>query len=72
MTTPPIKYAAAVADKLEKRAGALNQEARTWLVDAVRAERAQGRSWDSIAADLGVSRQAAHTRFAKAIGEENV
>lgn len=72
VTTPPIKYAAAVADKLEKRAGALNQEARTWLVDAVRAERAQGRSWDSIAADLGVSRQAAHTRFAKAIGEETV
>lgn len=72
VTTPPIRYAAAVADKLEKRAGALNQEARTWLVDAVRAERAQGRSWDSIAADLGVSRQAAHTRFAKAIGEENV
>lgn len=69
VTTPPIKYAAAVADKLEERAGALNQEARTWLVDAVKAERAQGRSWDSIAADLGVSRQRAHTRFAKAIGE---
>jgi DNA-directed RNA polymerase specialized sigma24 family protein len=57
---PPVLRAVAVA--LDERAAAEQR-----LVDAIAAARLAGHSWAEIAQRLGVTRQAAHERYARLV-----
>lgn len=70
LTTSPVKIASAYASALERGAEQLESQVKPWLLSAVRAERAQGRSWQDIGDDLGISRQAAQQRYGKELGEQ--
>ncbi|MFF0249908.1 hypothetical protein [Streptosporangium sandarakinum] len=51
-----------------RQAAAAAQSAQEHLEAAVRAARADGRSWADIGAAAGITRQSAHERWAKACG----
>lgn len=71
VTKSPIKAATELVAQFGGHTGALSGDGvKSWLVDAVRAERGNGRTWDEIASALGTTRQAAYQRFAKAVAEE--
>ncbi len=71
VTKSPIKAATELVTQFGGHTGGLSADGvKPWLVDAVRAERRNGRTWDEIASALGTSRQGAYQRFAKAIAED--